>query len=193
VATGSTPASIAFALLGKNVLVDLELQALQTEGQGEVISTPRVITANGKQAAIKQGVEIPYQQSTSSGATSVSFKDAVLSLSVTPQITPDGRIIMDLAVHDDSVGQNVSTGTGGSVPSINTREVDTQVLVDNGQTVVLGGVYQQTVNKNVSKVPLLGDLPLLGFLFRNTQLQNQKQELLIFITPKILTGELNAK
>jgi len=117
----------------------------------------------------------------------------VLSLSVTPQITPDGRIIMDLAVHDDSVGQNVSTGTGGSVPSINTREVDTQVLVDNGQTVVLGGVYQQTVNKNVSKVPLLGDLPLLGFLFRNTQLQNQKQELLIFITPKILTGELNAK
>ncbi|MDI3260122.1 MAG: type IV pilus secretin PilQ [Sinobacteraceae bacterium] len=193
VATGSTPASIAFALLGKNVLVDLELQALQTEGQGEVISTPRVITANGKQAAIKQGVEIPYQQSTSSGATSVSFKDAVLSLNVTPQITPDGRIIMDLAVHDDSVGQNVSTGTGGSVPSINTREVDTQVLVDNGQTVVLGGVYQQTVNKNVSKVPLLGDLPLLGFLFRNTQLQNQKQELLIFITPKILTGELNAQ
>ena len=188
--TQGTPGTIALSLLAKNTLVDLELSALQSEGKGEVISSPRVITANAKAAVIKQGVEIPYQQSTSAGATSVSFKDAVLSLNVTPQITPDGRVIMDLAVHDDSVGANVSTGQGGSVPSIDTREVDTQVLVDNGQTVVLGGIYQQTTNHNVNKVPLLGDIPVLGYLFRNNQVINNKSELLVFITPKILSEGL---
>jgi type IV pilus assembly protein PilQ len=189
-ASAGTPGSIALSLLAKNTLVDLELSALQTEGKGEVVSTPHVITANAKPALIKQGVEIPYQASTSSGATSVSFKDAVLSLEVTPQITPDGRVIMDLKVHDDSVGSNVSTGTGGSTPAIDTREVDTQVLVDNGQTVVLGGIYQDTTSLTVSQIPLLGDIPILGYLFRNTQVINNKTELLIFITPKILTEAL---
>ncbi len=188
--TAGNPGTLALSLLAKNTLVDLELSALQSEGKGEVVSSPRVITANAKSAVIKQGVEIPYQQSTSSGATSVSFKDAVLSLTVTPQITPDGRVIMDLAVHDDSIGANVSTGQGGSVPSIDTREVDTQVLVDNGQTVVLGGIYQQTTNHNVSKIPLLGDIPVLGYLFRNNQVVNKKSELLVFITPKILSEGL---
>src|SRR5581483_7808267 len=188
--SAGTPGTLALSLLSKNTLVDLELSALQSEGKGEVVSSPRVITANAKSAVIKQGVEIPYQQSTSSGATSVSFKDAVLSLTVTPQITPDGRVIMDLAVHDDSVGANVSTGQGGSVPSIDTREVDTQVLVDNGQTVVLGGIYQQTTNHNVNEIPLLGDIPVLGYLFRNNQVINKKSELLVFITPKILSEGL---
>ena len=192
-ASSGTPGSFALSLLAKNTLVDLELSALQTEGKGEVISSPRVITANAKPAVIKQGVEIPYQASTSSGATSVSFKDAVLSLNVTPQITPDGRVIMDLAVHDDSVGSNISTGTGGSTPSIDTREVDTQVLVDNGQTVVLGGIYQQTTSQAISKIPLLGDIPILGYLFRNNQIINNKTELLVFITPKILTEGLKVE
>jgi type IV pilus assembly protein PilQ len=191
--SAGSPGSIALALLTKNTLVDLELTALQTEGKGEVVSSPRVITANAKPAVIKQGVEIPYQASTSSGATAVSFKDAVLSLNVTPQITPDGRVIMDLAVHDDTVGSNVSTGTGGSTPSIDTREVDTQVLVDNGQTVVLGGIYQQTATQTVSKIPLLGDIPILGYLFRNNQVINNKTELLVFITPKILTEGLKVE
>jgi type IV pilus assembly protein PilQ len=191
----ATPASgtagkFATAILGKNFLVDLELSALQSEGTGEVISSPRVITANAKQASIKQGTEIPYQQATSSGATSVSFKDAVLELDVTPQITPDQRIIMDLTVHDDAVGATVPTGFGGSIPSIDTREVKTQVLVDNGQTVVLGGVYQRTVNDIVTKIPLLGDIPVLGFLFRNVSHQNDKTELLVFITPKLLNEGL---
>jgi len=192
-ASSGTPGSIALSLLAKNTLVDLELSALQTEGKGEVVSTPRVITANSKPAVIKQGVEIPYQASTSSGATSISFKDAVLSLNVTPQITPDGRVIMDVAVHDDSVGANISTGTGGSTPSIDTREVDTQVLVDNGQTVVLGGIYQDTTSLAISKIPMLGDIPILGYLFRNTQVINDKTELLVFITPKILTEGLKVE
>jgi type IV pilus assembly protein PilQ len=191
--SSGTAGSLALALLGGNFLVDLELTALQLEAKGEVVSSPRVITANGKPASIKSGVEIPYQESTSSGATSVSFKDAVLSLTATPQITPDGRIIMDLVVHDDSVGAFVPTGQGGSVPSINTREVDTQVLVDNGQTVVLGGVYEQTINRNNTKIPFLGDIPLLGYLFRQTQVQDQKREVLVFITPKIVTDGLKVE
>jgi type IV pilus assembly protein PilQ len=177
---------IAFAILGQNYLVDLELSALQAEGRGEVLSQPRVVTANSKQASIEQGVEIPYQEASSSGATTVSFKKAVLALQVTPQITPDDRIIMDLNVKNDSRGVDVSSGTG-LIPSIDTREVTTQVLVRNGETVVLGGVYQQTQNYSVTKVPLLGDLPLLGFFFRTNQTVNNKRELLIFISPKILS------
>jgi type IV pilus assembly protein PilQ len=188
--TSGTPAGIALSLLSKSFLVDLELTALQLEGKSEVISSPRVITANAQKATIKQGTEIPYEQSTSSGATSISFQNAVLSLDVTPQITPDGRIIMDLVVHDDTVGENVPTGQGGSVPSIDTKEIDTQVLVDNGQTVVLGGVYTQSVTSTISKVPMLGDIPVLGYLFRNSQVTNDKTELLVFITPKILTEGL---
>jgi type IV pilus assembly protein PilQ len=181
----SPAGSIGLAILGKNSLVDLELSALQAEGRGEVISNPRVITANQKEATIEQGVEIPYQEASSSGATSVSFKKAVLSLKVTPQITPDDRVIMDLSVTKDSVGQ-VFAG----VPSINTREINTQVLVENGETVVLGGIYEQTRTKDVNKIPLLGDLPYLGVLFRNTQQVDDKVELLIFVTPKILKESL---
>jgi type IV pilus assembly protein PilQ len=176
---------IGFAILGSNYLVDLELSALQAEGRGEVLSTPRVVTANAMQASIEQGVEIPYQEASSSGATSVSFKKAVLALQVTPQITPDDRIIMDLNVKNDSRGQDVNSGLG-QIPSIDTREVTTQVLVNNGETVVLGGVYQQTQSFSVTKVPLLGDLPLLGYIFRTTNAVNNKRELLIFVTPKIL-------
>ncbi|GAC1628095.1 MAG: type IV pilus secretin PilQ [Nevskia sp.] len=182
--------SIALAILGKNSLIDLELQALQTEGKGEVISSPRVITANGKQASIEQGREIPYQNSTSSGATAVQFKKAVLSLNVTPQITPDNRVIMDLAVTNDTQGTDVNTGTGGTAPAIDTRKVNTQVLVDNGQTVVLGGIYEQSTNGAVTKVPFLGDVPILGSLFRTTSKVANKTELLIFITPKILSEGL---
>ncbi|HUS23684.1 MAG TPA: type IV pilus secretin PilQ [Candidatus Binatia bacterium] len=181
---------IAFGVLTSNFLVDLELSALQAEGRGEVYSTPRVVTTNSKQASIEQGVEIPYLQASSSGAANVAFKKAVLSLQVTPQITPDDRIKMDLAVQNDSKGQDVNSGTGGTIPSIDARRVNTQVLVRNGETVVLGGVYQQTVSSSVTKVPLLGDLPLLGYLFRTNNNINNKRELLIFITPKILNDSL---
>jgi type IV pilus assembly protein PilQ len=177
--------SIAFALLGADYLVDLELSALQSEGRGELISTPRVITANGKQASIEQGREIPYQEAASSGATSTSFKKAVLSLSVTPQITPDDRVVMDLAVTNDSQGANVATGLG-SAPAIDTRRLNTQVLVRSGETVVLGGVFQQDNRASQAKVPLLGDIPLLGALFRNDIKGSSKRELLIFVTPKVL-------
>jgi len=176
---------IGLALLGADYLVDLELSALQSEGRGEVISTPRVITANGKQASIEQGREIPYQESASSGATSVSFKKAVLSLSVTPQITPDDRVVMDLAVTNDSQGENVSTGLG-SAPAIDTRRLNTQVLIRSGETVVLGGVFQQENSSSRAKVPLLGDIPLIGALFRNDIKSSNKRELLIFVTPKVL-------
>ena len=179
---------IGLAILGKDYLVDLELSALQAEGRGEVVSNPRVITANQKEALIEQGVEIPYQEASSSGATSVSFKKAVLGLKVKPQITPDDRVIMDLNVSKDSVGEIFN-----GVPSINTREINTQVLVENGETVVLGGIYEQTRSNEVSKVPLLGDLPVLGALFRSTRNVDDKVELLIFVTPKILKESLSGR
>jgi len=159
----------------------MELSALQSEGRGEVISNPRVITSNQKEAVIEQGVEIPYLQATSSGATSVAFKKAVLSLQVTPQITPDDRIIMDLRVNKDSVGQ-VFNG----VPSVDTREVKTQVLVNDGDTVVLGGIYEQTLSDELVGVPGLMNLPIIGAFFRETRKVNDKAELLIFVTPKIV-------
>lgn len=187
VPTANPFGQLAFGVLRSNFLVDLELSAMAAAGKGEVVSSPRVITANAKEATIVQGIEIPYTQSASSGATTVSFKNATLSLDVTPQITPDDRIIMDLDVHDDTVGQFVPTANGGSVPSINTRNVKTQVLVNDGDTVVLGGIYETNNTTTVNKVPLLGDIPLLGWLFRNTKLTNNKDELLIFVTPKIMT------
>lgn len=177
---------IALAILNSDFLVDLELSAAQAEGRGEVISSPRVITANQKEAFIKQGVEIPYQEASSSGATTTQFKEAVLSLNVTPQITPDDRIIMDLKVSKDSVGQVITNERGGQVPSINTRSLETQVLVNNGQTVVLGGIYETTQSEDIKQVPLLGSIPYLGALFRQTTKVSDKSELLIFVTPKIL-------
>ncbi len=183
----SNPAGqIALAILDSDYIVDLELSALQAEGRGEIVSTPRVITANQKEALIEQGVEIPFQESSSSGATTTQFKKAVLSLTVTPQITPDDNIIMDLQVNSDSVGELVASATGGFVPSIDTREIRTQVLVRDGQTVVLGGIYETERREVANKVPLLGDIPGVGALFRSTQNVANKSELLIFVTPKIL-------
>jgi type IV pilus assembly protein PilQ len=178
--------SLAFLLLGSDYIVDLELSAAQAEGRGEVVSSPRVITANQKEAYIEQGTEIPYQEAASSGATTVSFKKAVLSLKVTPLITPDNRIILDLFVTKDSVGQVVVTSGGANVPSIDTRKMSTRVMVGDGQTVVLGGILETNRSETVKKVPYLGDIPVLGHLFKTTTTINKKNELLIFVTPKIL-------
>jgi type IV pilus assembly protein PilQ len=178
--------SLAFMLLGADYLVDLEISAAQAEGRGEVISTPRVITANQREASIEQGVEIPYQESASSGATTIQFKKAVLSLKVTPQITPDNRIVLDLNVKKDSVGQVIVGGAGQQVPSIDTREITTSVIVNDGQTVVLGGILETERRESEKKVPYLGDVPVLGRLFKTTGKVNNKDELLIFVTPKIL-------
>ncbi|HSG63791.1 MAG TPA: type IV pilus secretin PilQ, partial [Gammaproteobacteria bacterium] len=177
---------LALTLIDSDYVVDLELSAAQAEGRGEIISSPRVITSNQREASIEQGVEIPYQESASSGATTTQFKKAVLSLRVTPQITPDDRVILDLTVAKDSVGQLVSSATGGFVPSIDTRENITQVLVNDGQTVVLGGILETERRDAENKVPLLGDIPLLGYLFKQTSKTDNKDELLIFVTPKIL-------
>lgn len=176
----------SLAVLETEYLVDLELSAMQAEGRGEIISTPRVITANQKEARIEQGVEIPYQESASSGATTTQFKKAVLSLTVTPQITPDDNIIMDLLVSKDNVGELTPSATGGFVPSIDTRSVETQVLVRDGQTVVLGGIYETEQRETISKVPFLGDLPGVGVMFRSRNDIANKSELLIFVTPRIL-------
>jgi type IV pilus assembly protein PilQ len=182
----SPAGSIGYMLLGNDYLVDLELSAAQAEGRGEVISTPRVITANQREAIIEQGTEIPYQESASSGATTISFKKAVLSLKVTPQVTPDNRIILDLNVKKDSIGQILVGAGGAQIPSIDTREITTQVLVNDGQTVVLGGILETERRETEKKVPYLGDVPVLGRLFKTTGKINNKDELLIFVTPKIL-------
>ncbi len=186
-ATNPNASSIAFqvAKLGSDTLLDLELSALQTENKAEIISSPRLITTNKKPAYIEQGTEIPYLESSSSGATSVSFKKAVLSLKVTPQITPDNRLVLDLSVTQDNVGQTVKTGIGEAV-SIDTQRIGTQVLVNNGETVVLGGIFQHNITNTTDKVPLLGDLPYLGRLFKRTYESVGKSELLIFVTPKVV-------
>lgn len=181
-------ASIGFqvASLVDGTILDLELSALESENKGEIIASPRITVANQHEAYIEQGTEIPFVQATSSGATAVEFKKAVLSLKVTPHITPDNRIILDLVVTQDTRGETVSTSTGDAV-AIDTQEIKTQVLVENGETIVLGGIFQQTSSDGVNKVPLFGDLPLVGALFRNTSQIQQKRELLIFVTPKIVT------
>ena len=176
---------LALAKLPLGTLLELELSAMQAEGTGEVVSSPRVITANQHEAYIEQGVEIPYLEASSSGAASVAFRKAVLGLTVTPQITPDDRIIMDLRVNKDTVGQIFGAGSL-QVPSIDTRELSTQVLVNNGETVVLGGVYEQSVMDKVDMVPFFGNLPLIGKLFQHTTNQDEKSELLVFVTPKIV-------
>ena len=184
----TSAASIGFqvASLVDGTILDLELSALESENKGEIIASPRITVANQHEAYIEQGTEIPFVQATSSGATAVEFKKAVLSLKVTPHITPDNRIILDLVVTQDTRGETVSTSTGDAV-AIDTQEIKTQVLVENGETIVLGGIFQQTSSDGVTKVPLFGDLPLVGALFRNTSQIQQKRELLIFVTPKIVT------
>ncbi|MCW8090929.1 type IV pilus secretin PilQ [Alteromonas sp. ASW11-130] len=177
------------ASLVDGTILDLELSALESENKGEIIASPRITVANQQEAYIEQGTEIPYVQATSSGATSVEFKKAVLSLKVTPHITPDNRIILDLVVTQDTRGETVSTSTGPAV-AIDTQEIKTQVLIENGETVVLGGIFQQINTDDVSKVPLFGDLPVVGALFRNKSTLYQKRELLIFVTPKIVAENL---
>ncbi|MCB1787239.1 MAG: type IV pilus secretin PilQ [Chromatiaceae bacterium] len=179
-------------LLGKigSYLLRLELSAMQQEGKGEIISSPRVITSDQNKATIKQGVEIPYQEASSSGATSVSFKEAVLKLEVTPHITPDDRVIMDLKVNKDNPD---FTRAVLGVPPVDTRELETSVLVDNGETVVLGGVFERTKAKNRASVPFFGDLPYVGWAFQQNQIQDENSELLIFVTPKILKDTLTLR
>ena len=188
-ATSDSAARLAFqvASLGSNVLLDLELSALQQESKAEIISSPRLITTNKKSAYIEQGTEIPYLKAASSGATSVEFKKAVLSLTVTPQITPDNRLVLDLNVTQDRPSQVVKTEEGEAV-AIDTQRIGTQVLVNNGETVVLGGIFQHSITNSVDKVPLLGDIPGLGALFRRTYEKVGKSELLIFVTPEIIVN-----
>ena len=182
--------SIALGLLRNNTFLDLELSALQSDGYGEIISQPKVITSDKKKATIKSGTEVPYQEASSAGNTSTQFKDAVLKLEVTPLITPDNRIVMTLTVAQDSIGQFVPSGNGGQVPTIDTTNVETEALVGDGQTLVLGGIFKMESLDSIEKVPVLGDLPGVGRLFRHTSKNQTKQEILIFITPKILSDVL---
>ncbi len=182
----SNAGSIGLSFLAGTVLLDLELTALEADGDGEVISTPRVVTANQHEAFIQQGVEIPYEQAASSGATAVQFKEAVLELRVTPLITPDNRIQLELEIKQDTVGEIYQTGRGGSVPSIDTRELSTSVLVNNGETVVLGGIFQDERKRQADRVPYLSSIPGIGNLFKRRANQTKKRELLMFVTPTIV-------
>ena len=187
---GLNPASVGISLFTKSAakFLNLELSALEADGQGKIVSSPRVVTADSVKALIEQGTELPYQVATSSGATSIQFRKANLKLEVTPQITPEGSIILDVDVTKDSVGQVTTAGF-----AIDTKHVNTKVLVENGGTVVLGGIFQLTDNNSVTKVPLLGDVPVLGYLFRNTTKSTNKSELLIFITPTQVNGTVTVR
>jgi type IV pilus assembly protein PilQ len=181
--TNESPGAFSVVLFNQAMtrFVNLEISALQADRRGKVIASPRVITADKVEAIIEQGQEIPYQQATSSGATSIAFKKATLSLKVKPQITPDDRVLMNLAVHKDTRGTDTPAG-----PAIDTKQITTEVLVDNGGTVVIGGIYLQTQADTTSKIPVLGDLPYVGFLFKQNTRVDDKNELLIFVTPRIL-------
>ncbi len=178
--------SFAIDLITDNTLIDLELSALENEGSGEIVSQPKVLTGDKQKAVIKTGTEIPYQEASSSGATNIEFKEAVLKLEVTPQITPDGRVVMDLIVAQDSVGDLLPTGE----PVIDVTQIETQAIVGDGQTLVLGGLFQMQTDTQQDKVPFLGDVPYLGRLFRHDTNVNEKREILIFITPKIIDEAL---
>ncbi|QUM83304.1 type IV pilus secretin PilQ [Moritella sp. 28] len=187
----SPAGSIAFQIaeLANGQILDLELSALEAEQKAEVIASPRITTTDQKSAYIEQGTEIPYVESSSSGATTIAFKKAVLGLQVTPHITPDNKIILDLKINQDTRGDDVKT-VGGEAVSIDTQVISTQVLVENGETIVLGGIFKHEIKKIVTKVPVLGDIPWLGVLFRSTKNVNQKRELLIFVTPKVVVDTL---
>ncbi|RZT32455.1 type IV pilus secretin PilQ [Cupriavidus agavae] len=187
---GTNPASVAFSIFnaGAGRFLDLEISALEADGKGKIISSPRVVTANNIKALIEQGTELPYQSATSSGATSIQFRKANLKLEVTPQITPEGNVLLDVDVNKDSVGIQTVNGF-----AIDTKHVQTQVLVDNGGTVVIGGIYSQDESTNVNKVPLLGDIPVLGNLFKNNAKVNNRTELLVFLTPRILNDSVSLK
>ncbi len=181
---GFQPGNFALTLVNSSLstLLNLEVSALEADGRGKIISSPRVVTADKVKAIIEQGTEIPYQQATSSGATSVQFRKATLKLEVTPQITPEGAVFLDVRVNKDSRGVDTASG-----PAIDTKNVQTQVLVENGGTVVLGGIYEQVERTTITKVPVLGDVPVVGALFRNRQQVNDRSELIIFITPRIVS------
>ena len=184
---GSPAGTLAASLFSAaaNRFLNLELSALEADGKGKIISSPRVVTQDNIAAVIEQGVELPYQVATSSGATSIFFKKANLKLEVTPQITPDGNVILDVNVNKDSKGDETRAGF-----AINTQHVQTKVMVENGGTVVLGGIYQQADSNNVNKVPFLGDLPVIGNLFKTTERETSKTELLVFLTPKIVADNV---
>ena len=184
---GNNPGSFALTLFNAAAtkFIGLELTALEADGKGKIISSPRVVTADQLKALIEQGTELPYQQATSSGATSIAFRKANLKLEVTPQITPDGNVILDVDVNKDSVGTETRAGF-----AIDTKHVKTQVLIDNGGTVVIGGIFQQTERNSVTKVPLFGDIPVVGNLFKTTGVTNNKTELLIFLTPRIVNDKV---
>lgn len=194
--SGATPGSIGLALARVgHLLLDLELSALEGEDHAQIISRPRVVTSNQQKAMIQTGEEIPYQESTSSGATSVVFKKAVLSLEITPQITPNNKIVLKLKATQDTRGTNTAVGTSGGVPitipAINTQAVESNILLNNNETVVIGGVYKVTKENTYDRVPFLGQLPVVGYLFSHRGELNKKSELLIFITPKIITSNMN--
>ena len=187
----SNPAgSLALGLLKDDTMIDLELSALENDGFGEILSQPKLLTGDKQKAVIKAGSEIPYQSGTSSGETDVEFREAVLKLDVTPQITPDNRVIMDLVINQDTIGEIVPTSNGGSEPTIDVTEIETKVLVGDGQTLVLGGIFQMEELKGVEKVPVLGDIPYVGRLFRKNISDHTKREILIFITPRIISDPL---
>jgi len=187
VANAAGQLALTLINLGSGNLINLELSALEADNRGKVVSSPRVITGDNQKAHIEQGTEIPYVTpgSANSPAT-VSFKKAVLALDVTPQITPDGRVIMQVEIRKDSVGQNVQVQGGGTVPSIDTKSVLTQIAVNNGDTAVIGGIYEEVITNDTTKVPFLGDVPVVGWLFKNTGRSSQKTELLIFLTPRVV-------
>lgn len=183
---GASTSTFALATLAEGILLDLELSAIESEGRGEIISSPRLITTSQKEAIIESGEEIPYQEFTVSGGTSTAFKKAVLSLKVIPQITAENKILMDLHINQDTLSPRAFNG----VPSVLTKEIRTRVLVDNGQTIVLGGIYKQDKNKRFNRVPFFHGVPVLGSLFKNQSLAMRNEELLIFITPRIIASNL---
>ena len=188
--SGANPASFALSLFGSSLtrFVNLEISALEADQRGKVVSSPRVLTADQGKAIIEQGTELPYQTATSSGATSIAFRKANLKLEVVPQITPEGNVIMKVQVNRDAVGQLTAAGF-----AIDTRSVQTEVLVENGGTVVIGGIYEQFERNRVNKVPVLGDVPYLGSLFRSTARTNDRTELLVFLTPRVVTDTAAAR
>jgi type IV pilus assembly protein PilQ len=190
ISAGATPGAFSLSLFNSDQtkFLNLEISALQLDARGKIISSPRVITADNVEANIEQGTEIPYQIATPSGATSISFRKATLSLKVKPQITPDDNIIMKLDVHKDSVGQQTTAG-----PSIDTKQVTTEVLVENGGSVGIGGIYTQDESTQMQKIPVLGDIPFVGFFFRNERRFNDRRELLVFVTPRILKDNLSLR
>ncbi|MCL3027678.1 type IV pilus secretin PilQ, partial [Klebsiella pneumoniae] len=177
---------IGIGFITDNIILDLQLSAMEKTGNGEIVSQPKVVTSDKETAKILKGQEVPYQEASSSGATSTSFKEAALSLEVTPQITPDNRIIVEVKVTKDA--PDFDRALNG-VPPINKNEVNAKILVNDGETIVIGGVFSNTQSKSVDKVPFLGDLPYLGRLFRRDTVSDVKNELLVFLTPRIMNNQ----